>query len=111
MKQTKANHYRIELPNLMVVIDRNGLPQTIALATLSAALDCQNMVRQAPKDLSKFIISSLAKATYKTISDDNAKAEFTQEQNADNTTTWYINIDNHFIVAIHTTKLTEGIDE
>lgn len=111
MKQTKANHYRIELPNLIVVIDHNGLPQTSALATLSLALDCQNMIRQAPKGLSKCIVSVLAKAIYKSVSNDNAEADFTQEQNADNTTTWHINIDNDFIVAVHTTKLTEGIDE
>lgn len=111
MKQTKANHYRLELPNLIVVIDRNGLPQEEALATLSAALDCQNMTRHAPKELSKFLVSSLAKAIYRIVSNDNPKANFTQEQNADNTTTWYIDIDNDFIVAVRTTKLTEGIDE
>lgn len=111
MKQTKANHYRIELPNLIVVIDCNGLPQEEALATLSTALDCQNIIRQAPKEMSKLIVSSFAKVIYKVVSNDNAKANFTQEQNADNTTTWYIDIDNDYIVAVRTTKLTEDIDE
>lgn len=111
MKQTKASHYRVELPNLRVVIDRDGLPQTIALAILSTALDCQNKIRQAPKELSKLIVSSLAKAIYKIVSYDNANANFTQEQNPDNTTSWYIDIDNNIIVAVHTTKLTEDIDE
>lgn len=111
MKQTKANYYRIELPNLIVVIDCNGLSQTIASGILSTALDCQNKIRQAPKESSKLIVSGLAKAIYKVVAYDNANANFTQEQNADNTTSWYIDIDNNFIVAVHTTRSTEGIDE
>lgn len=107
----RANHYRIELPNLIVVIHRNGLPQEEALATLSTALDCQNMIRQAPKGLSKHIVSVLAKTIYKVVSNYNAKANFTQEQNTDNTTTWCIDIDNNYIAMVRTTKLTEDIDE
>lgn len=107
----KANHYRIELPNLIVVIDCNGLPQEEALATLSTALDCQNIIRQAPEEMSKLIVSSFAKVIYKVVSNYNAKANFTQEQNYDNTTTWCIDIDNDYIVAVRTTKLTEDIDE